>query len=386
MEKFLLYLPYSDFIDSYEHKALGAIPIGFVQNGFETSLIVGLMKSEKFRRNNIRIYETGNLDDRFISENNLHKMQVLPRLLNFFNFSEYKKVIKILKEEKPDIIMAYNNSTLTWLIIYRYKLYCKLKGIKTKLILKLDNDGAYLENIAGTRKIVLGLYYGLLSKIFDDIITETSCGYDVFKEFPGVKAKLRVVPNTVFDDFIRDNHHEKRNKAIITVSRITPVKGIDILIESFRKIAEMHVGWNLMIIGPVNDTKYYSELIKMVNSYGLNKRVIFTGEKNREELIEIYKRASIYCLFSEHESFAISRLEAVAMGLYVITTPAGCAYDIAKYGVHIMKQDTPECGSKYIEAGIKAIESGSFQGNNIKIPSYREIAKEIAGTAENAEI
>ena len=44
MVKFLLYLPYSDFIDSYEQKALGAIPIGFVQAGFDTSLIVDIAR------------------------------------------------------------------------------------------------------------------------------------------------------------------------------------------------------------------------------------------------------------------------------------------------------------------------------------------------------
>ena len=56
MKKFLLYLPYSEFIDSYEHKALGGIPIGFVQAGYNASMIVGIMRSDKFKKNNIKIY------------------------------------------------------------------------------------------------------------------------------------------------------------------------------------------------------------------------------------------------------------------------------------------------------------------------------------------
>jgi len=29
MDEFILYLPYSEFIDAYEHKVLGAIPVDF---------------------------------------------------------------------------------------------------------------------------------------------------------------------------------------------------------------------------------------------------------------------------------------------------------------------------------------------------------------------
>ena len=105
MEKFLLYLPYSDFIDYYEHKALGAIPIGFAQAGFDVSLIVGIMRSKEYRKNKIRIYETGNLDDRYIGNNKTSGIALKPRLLNFLNFSEYKKVIKIIKKEQPDILV-----------------------------------------------------------------------------------------------------------------------------------------------------------------------------------------------------------------------------------------------------------------------------------------
>ena len=381
MEKFLLYLPYSDFIDYYEHKALGAIPLGFVAAGFDVSLIVGVMRSEKYRKNRIRIYETGNLDDRYIAKNKSSGMAIKPRLLNFLNFSEFKKVLRIIKEEKPGILMAYNNSTLTWLIMWSYKIYCRTKNIKTKLVLKLDNDGSDLIGINGIRKIFIELYYKLLSHIFDDIVTETSCGYEVFSNFPGVKPKLRIVPNTVFNDFLKGNN-KHRDKTIIAVSRITPVKGIDILIKSFKLIAERYPDWNLKVIGTVNDEEYFSAIKKMAEPLLMDKRIIFTGEKSREELVDIYNSASIYCLFSEHESFAISRLEAIAMGLYIITTPAGCADDLIKYGVHIMKDNTPESGSKYIEEGIKAIESNVFMSNKIKIPSYKDIAMEIANNTD----
>ena len=378
MKKFLLYLPYFEFIDSYEHKALGGIPIGFVQAGYDTSLIVALMKSKRYRNNNIKIYETENQDNKYIPEKNSHGMAIIPRVRNLLNLSEYRTVLKIIEKEKPDIMMAYNNSTLTWLIMLRYKLYCKFNNVKTKLILKLDNDGNDLIGMKGVRKIFLKSYYRILAKIFDDIITETTCGYEVFTRFLGIGKKLRVVPNTIFNDFIENKEGEHRDKNIIAVSRIVRLKGLDKLIDSFRIVSKKYPHWHLKIIGPADDPEYLSSLMEMVNSYGLKEKIFFIGERNRKELIEIYNQSPIYCLFSRSESFSISRLEAIAMGLYVITTDAGCAGDFSKYGIHIMSDDTPECGARYIEDGITAIESGTFHVTHVNIPSYRDIAIQIA--------
>jgi glycosyltransferase involved in cell wall biosynthesis len=384
MKKFLLYLPYSEFIDSYEHKALGGIPIGFVQAGYDTSMIVGIMRSDKFKKNNIKIYETENLDNKYVLETASANKKIMPRLKNFLDFNEYKKVYRILKKQQPDILMVYNNSTLTPIIMWRYRLYCKLHGVNFKLILKLDNDGSDIEGIRGINKLIISLYYRILGHIFDDIITETSCGFDVFSQFHGISKKIRTVPNTVFDDFLgNDNIH--KDKMIISVSRVTPIKGINILIESFKSVATKYPDWNLKVIGSIDDKEYYSYLIDIINLYNLGSRISFTGEKNRKELLDIYRKASIFCLFSDHESFAISRLEAIAMGLYVITTDAGCAGDLMRYGIHIMDDNTIEYGSRYIEEGIRVIESGSFVRNKLDMPSYKDIAVQIAGNTEKAK-
>jgi glycosyltransferase involved in cell wall biosynthesis len=380
MTKFLIYLPYSEFIDSYGHKALGGIPLGFVQAGYDTVLIVGIMKSAQFRRNNIKIYETGNLDDKYVLEAGTTKKKIIPRISNILNFNEYKKVYRILKKEKPDLFMAYNNSTLTPFIVGRYKLFCKFHNIKTKLILKLDNDGSDIEEIQGVKKLAVSLYYRMLGHIFYDVITETTCGFDIFSKFKGIAKKIRTVPNTVSDDFL-NNNKKTFDKTIISVSRITPVKGIERLIGAFESIAAKYPYWNLKIIGPIDDKTYYNSLADLIRSYNMQTRISFTGEKSREELIRIYNSASIFCLFSNHESFAISRLEAIAMGLYVITTDAGCARDLMRFGIHIMDNNTVECGSKCIEEGIAAIEYGRFVPNELKIPSYRELAIQIATDA-----
>ncbi|MGE9811276.1 hypothetical protein ACLIKE_08045, partial [Ferroplasma acidiphilum] len=115
MNKFILYLPYSEFIDAYEHKALGAIPVGFRDAGFDSQLIVGIMKSEGYKKLGIKIFETGNLDTEYVDD--YSEMHLMKRIKNFLNIRELIPVLKILIHEKPDIFMAYNNSTVVYVIM-----------------------------------------------------------------------------------------------------------------------------------------------------------------------------------------------------------------------------------------------------------------------------
>ena len=379
MNKFILYLPYSEFIDTYEHKALGAIPVGFRDTGYDSQLIVGIMKSERYKKLGIKIYETGNLDTEYVDD--YSEMNLMKRIKNFLNIRELIPVLKILIREKPDIFMAYNNSTLTGLIVFLYKVYCKIFLVHTRLILKLDNDGSSIATMPGARKKLINLYYGYLSVIFQRILTETTCGYDVFKEMPALKKRLRVVPNSVSNEFLSKYDPVKRQRNIITVSRITPDKGLDILIKSFYRVSSSYPAWNLEIIGEITDNEEYNKLIKLIDELGLSEKVKFSGIFTREQLIKKYRSSSIFCLASLHESFAISRLEAISQGMYVISTTAGCAMDFLKYGLHIVPESDIQSLGNAIKEGIQVIESGEFKFNaENSIISYADIANIISNS------
>ena len=118
----------------------------------------GSLKSERYKRLGIKIYETGNLDTEYVDD--YSEMNLMKRIKNFLNIRELIPVLKILIHEKPDIFMAYNNSTLTGLIVFLYKVYCKIFLVHTRLILKLDNDGSSIPAMPGARKKLINLYYG----------------------------------------------------------------------------------------------------------------------------------------------------------------------------------------------------------------------------------
>ncbi len=376
MPKFLLYLPFSDFKDYYENKALGLIPMSFLNNNCDVVLIVGKMNSNNLK---IKIYETNNLDTEFFR--NWNKVDSLTKLFyykirNLLVFNEIFSVFNILKKEKPDYLMAFNNSILTHFIILLYSFYSKIHKIKTRKILKLDSDGSSFKDSKKYVKIIISFFYGFISMLYDKIIVETSCGYNIFKTIPLFGKKLEIVPNSISNEYMNNYPEIKREKTIITVSRINKIKGIDILINSFIEVYKKNPEYNLKIIGPIEDNDYYNELLEIINKNSLQDKIIFSGLKNREELIEIYKKTSIFCLFSKFESFAISRLEAIAMGLYVITSEAGCSEDLKGYNVKIVPLNDLNSSINSINEAINEIENG-YNFTHKKIVSYDDVAKMI---------
>ncbi len=370
MSKVILYIPYLEFINMHGHKAPGQIPIGFRDIGFDSQIIVGKMESEEYRHLGIKIHETG----KSYRENN--KGQTFK---NFFHLSEYKKIIKILKNERPDIFISYTRSHITWIIGISYRISTFFHGYTTKLIVKLDSDGTYRSSMGIATRFISNLSYFSLSLIFSRIITESTCGYEVFSKLPQVKNKLRVIPNSISADFTHNNPSKERSKTIITVARVVQIKGIDILIDVFQKVHLNYPEWRLEIIGPFDDPEYLKILQDRITKYDLSDVVKFLGEKSDTELINKYTTSSIFCLFSKSESFAISRLEALSMGMLVISSDAGCAKDFIKYGLQIVDINNIEETERVLSNAIELVESGKFKpSTNQHIPSYKELAIKIA--------
>ncbi|MEM3265560.1 MAG: glycosyltransferase family 4 protein [Thermoplasmata archaeon] len=327
------------------------------------------METKNYERLGIKIHETGNFNTNSSIKRN-DKIIAIKGLKNFLDFDEFKNAYKILVHERPDILMVYDYPSIA---ILAYKIRFIFKK-KTRLILKLDSDGSEFANMKGLKRYISVLYKFYTRMLFDRVIVESSCGYNKFQNIFG--KKLGIVPNSVSYEYMKNYVENKREKTIITVSRIDKVKNIILLINAFTKIADNFPDWNLKIIGPITDKKYYGSLNKLIIKYGLQNRITFTGTVDLPQLIDIYRKSSIFCLFSFNEGFPISRMEAIAMGMYVISTEAGCASDLLKYGIHIVPYDIKK-SSEEIKKAIISIEKNEYNFSQKKISSYKDLAEKI---------
>ncbi|SKC41486.1 Glycosyltransferase involved in cell wall bisynthesis [Bacteroidales bacterium WCE2004] len=99
---------------------------------------------------------------------------------------------------------------------------------------------------------------------------------------------------------------------------LIPRKGFDVLIKAFAKIKDSTA--ELLIIGEGPEKEALKELSQ---AEGVASRVRFLGRIPREEIAAVYATCSAFALASRAETFGVSYIEAMAMGIPAIATPCG---------------------------------------------------------------
>lgn len=125
-------------------------------------------------------------------------------------------------------------------------------------------------------------------------------------------------------------------KNILFVGRLIYAKGVQDLIRAFSMLGG---DYKLTIVG---DGPYRRELEKLVKVFRLEKRVIFMGEKKREEVMKLYPKFDLFVNSSYSEGLPTSVLEAGLSGLPVIATDVGGTSDVIigkRTGILIKEKD-----------------------------------------------
>jgi len=115
-------------------------------------------------------------------------------------------------------------------------------------------------------------------------------------------------------------------KLIIFTGRLVPVKGIDTLIEAFKKLHIEYPNCKLLIVGDGP----YRELYEMQAGRLLNKNIFFTGMVEPEKVVHLLLSSNIFVMPSISEGIPVSLLEASSCGLPCIATSVGAVPDIIK--------------------------------------------------------
>jgi glycosyltransferase involved in cell wall biosynthesis len=142
--------------------------------------------------------------------------------------------------------------------------------------------------------------------------------------------KICMIPNGVdLSRFsIQDRLSEPHESSTIVVftGRITPVKGVDVLIDAWDRLTNKRDAL-LLIAG---DGPAREELEKSVHRMGLSGSVQFLGMVN--DMPDLLRRADIYVQPSRQEGLPNSVLEAMAVGLPIVATRISGNEDLVEDG------------------------------------------------------
>jgi glycosyltransferase involved in cell wall biosynthesis len=104
---------------------------------------------------------------------------------------------------------------------------------------------------------------------------------------------------------------------VLYIGRLVPEKGQAVLLDAVSQLAARGVAVELQLAG---EGSLRPELERAAARLGIAERVFFLGAVGQEELRALYERASIFCLPSFAEGVPVVLMEAMAMGLPVVTT------------------------------------------------------------------
>lgn len=233
-----------------------------------------------------------------------NKGRIYKLLARFF------RLRKAIKTEKPDIVVSFCASA-------NFRCAYSMAGINIPLLVSVRNDpqSDYVPYKRATRHMV---------KKAAGCVFQTKAAMESFpKDF---QKKSRVIFNPIDESFLEygglNKDISQREPRIVTVGRVTRQKNQLLLVRAFERIHDELPQYTLEIYGEVGDGVVKGEIADFCNSTGIADKVKFMGVSDT-----VYKdisSASLFVLSSEYEGMPNALMEAMALGLPVISTDCPC--------------------------------------------------------------
>lgn len=242
---------------------------------------------------------------------------------------DLETVADFIISEKPDIIHIMNAGFAV-----------ALKGIKVLgvPVVVSANGKDFLQPwlTQDKRAVILGL------KAADRVVAVSEFVEERLEKL-GVKNNVGVVHHgtdtLLFRPLKKDLNLAKKlgiprkNKIILTVSRIAEKKNIEAVINIMPLLKYV----TYLVVGPVGDKEYFEMLLNLADKLRVSDRIKFAGAVEYEKLPKYYNLADLYIMLSEErskgdiESFGIAYLEALACGKPVVASrKTGVSFIISK--------------------------------------------------------
>ena len=235
------------------------------------------------------------------------------------NLPELFWLRKHVRQEKPDVVIAFTEG------VYCFSI-AALLGTKIPVI-----ASERLDPSAMTWK--RNLLKRLLLPYANWLVVQTRTIKECFPK--RIQKKTSVIFNPVSltpspspkgEGSIQSE--EKKNR-IISVARLFPQKNQEMMIRTFAKIAKKYLDWELVIYGegPLRD-----KLENLVSSLNLQEKVLLPGRT--DHVIEELQKSKIFCLSSDYEGMSNSMIEAICVGLSIVSTKVSGTDELIQDGVN----------------------------------------------------
>lgn len=267
----------------------------------------GKTKLDRKIENGLEVY-------RYKTFNWLPKMNALPIVY----YIALRKIYKIAfrKTSKPDIVHIHS-------CLWAGFGGVKLAQSKKIPVLITEHASMYARNLIKKREEIY-IKYALNNA--DLVISVSKSLKDEIGKYIKNKSRSIVIPNMINTNFFNMEDKSLKNSkfTFFSLGFLDYNKGFDIVIKAFSKLC-LDEEVQLVIGGSGREKDNLTNLVKKL---GIEDKVCFLGNLDRNEVLENMRRCDAFVLGSRYETFGIVIIEALACGKPVIATKSGGPADI----------------------------------------------------------
>lgn len=287
---------------------------------------------------------------------------------------------KILMEDKKIKIVQFNPSLIPIPLVRDTGLLIIAKLFKKKVIIFFHGWKISFVNFLEKYYLCRYLFIKIYS-IADKIIV---LGEDFKNTLVtwGIEKKNIHVSKMMFDGslFCRRNSYRNENKIkFLYLGRLQDIKGIFDIVKAFSLLKTKEYDFHFSFVGsPVNENTL-NNLKSRIKDAGLSKYSSLKGFVSGKDKIKQFSNADVFVFPSYTEGCPNAVLEAMAAGLFIISTNVGALKEIVidgKNGFLVRVGDAVDL-SKKIEKAIKSKEFVNKIGRQNRIEAFNKFEVHI---------
>ena len=213
----------------------------------------------------------------------------------------YKKLRKLVKQERPDVVLAMPEKVNVWTVLF-------LLGTGVPVVVSERND-PHRHPESRIKRALRRLIYPFAR----GFIFQTKEAAKYFP--PAIRARGTVLDNPLDTSRIPTRFEGERKKNVVAAGRLHEQKNFDLLIRAFARFYKIHHSYALVIYGEGPEKE---RLLKTASSLGIAGAVELAGQS--KTLLADINDSGMFVLSSDYEGMPNVLIEAMACGLSCIAT------------------------------------------------------------------